>query len=174
MTADVVKAAALLFAAALAQVSIVSSIELGGGAADLVLVTLVCVALLRGSIFGAVAGFWTGLIVDTATLQTLGVTSLLLTIGGYWIGRYGETTARDRAHAPFLSVVVATVLYALGTLVLQFVLGEPAPAGVILVDALAPAILLNLVLTWPAYSVCRRVLRRAEALALPKEVRLLG
>ena len=63
--------------------------------------TLVAIALLRGSVFGAVAGFGAGLLVDTANLGTLGVTSLLLTIAGYWIGRYGETTARDRFHAPF-------------------------------------------------------------------------
>ena len=75
------------------------------------LVTLVSVALLRGTIFGAVAGFGAGLVVDTATLQTLGVSSLLLTIAGYWIGRYGETTGRDRTHAPFVSVAVVTILY---------------------------------------------------------------
>ena len=70
-----------------------------------------------------------GLLIDTANLDTLGFTSLLLTLAGFWTGRYGETTARDRFHAPFLSVAVITVLYALGTLALNFVLGEPAPAG---------------------------------------------
>ena len=96
---------------------------------SIVLVALLSIALLRGSVFGAVAGFGTGLLLDTATLGTLGVTSLLLTVGGFWIGRYGETTARDRFHAPFVSVAVVTVLYAFGQLVLQFVLGQPAPAG---------------------------------------------
>ena len=56
----------------------------------------------------------TGLLLDTATLGTLGFTSLLLTVAGFWIGRYGETTARDRFHAPYLSVAVVTVLYAYG------------------------------------------------------------
>ena len=60
--------------------------------------------------------------------RTLGVTSLLLTVGGFWIGRYGETTARDRFHAPFVSVAVVTVLYAFGQVLLEFMLGEPAPA----------------------------------------------
>ena len=71
-------------------------------------------ALLRGSVFGARRRLRAGLLLDTATLGTLGVTSLLLTLAGFWIGRYGETTARDRAHAPFLAVGVVTVLYALG------------------------------------------------------------
>ena len=92
------------------------------------LLTLVAIALLRGSIFGAVAGFFAGLLVDTANLGTLGVTSLLLTIAGYWIGRYGETTGRDRAHAPFVSVAVVTVLVQFGALILHFVLGDPVSA----------------------------------------------
>ena len=85
-----------------------------GGVPDLLLVTLVAVALLRGSIVGAAGGFFAGLLVDTATLGTLGLTSLVLTVAGYWIGRYGETTGRDRAHAPFLSVAVVTILYSFG------------------------------------------------------------
>ena len=89
-----------------------------------------------------------GLIVDTATLGTLGLTSLVLTLAGFWIGRYGETTGRDRAHAPFLSVAVVTVLYELGLLVVHFVLGESAPAGAV-VTSLVPAIVLNLILTAP-------------------------
>ena len=103
MTADVAKAAALLFVAAVIQVSLLSAIDVAGAVPDLLLVTLLCVALLRGSLFGATAGFAAGLLVDTAHLQTLGVTSLLYTVGAYWIGRYGETTGRDRGHAPYLS-----------------------------------------------------------------------
>ena len=66
------------------------------------------------------------------TSALLGFTSLLLTLAGFWIGRYGETTARDRFHAPFPSVAVVTVLYALGSIVLGFVLGESAPAAAVL------------------------------------------
>ena len=145
---DGVKAAALLFVAAVAQVSIFSQVHVFGAVPDVLLVTLVGVALLRGSVVGAVGGFFAGLIVDTATLGTLGLTSLVLTLVGYWIGRYGETTGRDRAHAPFLSVAVVTVLYQFGLLVVHFVLGENAPAGAV-VRSLVPAIVLNLILTAP-------------------------
>jgi rod shape-determining protein MreD len=137
------------------------------------LVSLVALALLRGSLVGAVGGFFAGLVVDTATLGTLGLTSLVLTLAGYWIGRYGETTGRDRAHAPFLSVAVVTVLYQLGLLVIHFVLGESAPAGAV-VRSLVPAIVLNLILTAPLYALWRRVLRVVERDELTAEVQLLG
>ena len=115
-------------------------------------------ALLRGSVLGACAGFFAGLVVDTATLETLGVSSLLLTLLGYWVGRYGETTGRDRTHAPFLSIAVVTFLYALGGLALRFVIGEPAPARHVLLDTLFQGIALNLILTLPVYAVVRRLL----------------
>jgi rod shape-determining protein MreD len=141
--------------------------------ASIVLVALLSIALLRGSIFGAIAGFGTGLMLDTATLGTLGVTSLLMTVGGFWIGRYGETTARDRFHAPYVSVAVVTVLYALGQLFLQFVLGEPAPAGVV-VHALPLGLLVNLLLTLPVYGLVRRLFPPQQLGDRVREVRLLG
>lgn len=171
MTVDVVKIAALTFVAAVLQTSILSSMNLGGATPDLLLVTLVAVALLRGAITGAVVGFAAGLIVDTATLARLGETSLLLTVAGYWIGRYGETTGRDRTHAPLLSVAVVTVLYGAGALFLHVVLGDPVDASD-LFGSLLPGILLNLLLTFPVYALVRRILGRPAW--SPQEVRLLG
>ena len=171
---DAVKAALLVFLAAVLQASVFSGVTVLGGIPDLLLVTLVAVALLRGSIVGAAAGFFGGLLIDTATLATLGFTSLLLTTAGYWIGRYGETTGRDRTHAPFLAVAVVTVLYAAGALALRFVLGEPAPARVVLVETLFQGIVLNLILTWPVYATCRRLLRPLPRPERREEVGALG
>lgn len=156
------KAAALIFFVTIVQVTIVASIGILGGSPDLVLVTLVAVALTQGSIFGAVSGFWAGLLLDVARLGTLGFTSLLLTLLGFWIGRYGETTGRDRAHAPLLSVAAATVLYAVGSLVMHFLLGEPAPARVVLIDELPGTMVLNLLLTFPVFALVRRLFATPE------------
>jgi rod shape-determining protein MreD len=169
---DGVKAALVLFVAALLQLAVLSQYS-AFRTASIVLVALLSVALLRGSIFGAIAGFGTGLVLDSATLGTLGVTSLLLTVFGFWIGRYGETTARDRFHAPFLSVAVVTVLFGVGQLLLQFVLGEPAPAG-LLVDGMPVALLVNLLLTLPVYALIRRLFPPLELGDRVREVRLLG
>jgi len=170
---DGVKAAVLLFVAAILQVSIFTQVHILRGEPDLLLVTLVAVALLRGSMLGAIGGFFAGLLVDTATLGNLGLTSLVLTLAGYWIGRYGETTGRDRAHAPFTSVAVITVLFAVGVLIVQFVLGERAPAGDVF-RGMLPAIALNLVLTAPVYALVRRLLRPLERADYATEVQLLG
>jgi rod shape-determining protein MreD len=156
------KAAVLLFFAVVVQVTIVGSIGILGGAPDLMLVTLVAVALLRGAVFGALAGFWTGLLLDVAMIQTLGFSSLLLTLAGFWTGRYSETTGRDRAHAPHLAVAAVTALYAVAALILHFMLGEPASARVALIDALPPEIVLNVLLAVPVFALCRRLFAPPE------------
>src|SRR5262245_7850664 len=165
------KAAALIFFVTIVQVTIVASIGILGGSPDLVLVTLVAVALTQGSIFGAVSGFWAGLLIDVARLGTLGFTSLLLTLAGFWIGRYGETTGRDRAHAPVVSVAVVTVLYALGTVVMRFLLREPASAKIALVDELPATIALNLLLTFPVFALVKWLFKPAQR---PPEVEFVG
>ena len=173
MSVDPLKAGLVLFGAVLVQVSMLSAYAPFGGSADVVLVTLLAIALLRGSVFGAAAGFGAGLLLDVAHLETLGFTSLLLTFAGFWIGRYGETTARDRFHAPYTSVAVVTVLFAFATLALRFVLGEPAP-GVVVVSSLPAALLLNLLLTLPVYALVRRVFPAQNVSDRVREVRLLG
>jgi len=169
---DGLKAAALLFVAAIFQVSIFSQARVLGGEPQVLLVTLVAVALLRGSLFGALGGFFGGLLVDTATLSKLGLTSLVLTLAGYWIGRYGETTGRDRTHAPFVSVAVVTLLYSIGALILHYMLGEPASASRVLLDALPFELMFNLILTLPVYALCRRLFRPPPTGL--EEVQLLG
>ena len=167
---DAAKAAALLFLAVVLQISIFSGVEIFGGRPDLLLVTLVLVALLRGTIFGAAAGFGAGLLYDMGTFGTLGFIALLYTLAGYWIGRYGETTGRDRSHAPILSVVVVSILFAIGALMLHFMLGENAPARAVLVESLVPSLLLNVLLAFPV----RRVLGPPAWAERATEVRLLG
>ncbi len=171
--ADVAKVVGAVFVAAVLQTSIVASLDTGGGAPDLLLVVLVMVALLRGSVVGAAAGFFGGLLVDTATLEALGVTSLLLTTAGYWIGRYGETTGRDRSHAPLVSVFVVTIAYAVGGYALHFLLGGHVSARAVLLEALPSTLLFNVLLAVPLYALCRRLLppRRAGRM---REVALLG
>jgi rod shape-determining protein MreD len=171
MPADAAKAAALLFFTVVVQLSIVANIEIFRGHPNLLLVTVVCVALLRGAIFGAVAGFSAGLLADTGVFGTLGFTALLLTLAGYWSGRYGETTGRDRSHAPLLSIAVITFIYQIAALILRYLLGEPAPASHIF-GAVVQTVLLNLILTIPVYALTRRLLRPREW--SPREVRLLG
>jgi rod shape-determining protein MreD len=166
--------AAIVFVAALLQVTLFSSLDILGGTADVLLLSLLALALLRGAVVGALAGFFGGILVDVMTLDTLGVTSLLYALAGYWVGRYGETTGRDRAHAPLLAVLVITLAIAVAGFGLHFLLGEEVSARRALYETLLPSLALNLLLGAPVYALCRAVLRRATPSERVTEVRLLG
>lgn len=167
-----VRIALIIFVVAILQVSGFSSVTIGGGGPDVLLVTLVSVALLRGATTGAVTGFFAGLIVDVATLGTLGLTSLLLTLVGYWAGRYGETTGRDRSHAAVLTTLAATVFVGIGGYALQSMLGEAISARVVLV-ALPAALVWNALLIYPVFGLTRRIVGAPERAERAREVELL-
>jgi rod shape-determining protein MreD len=154
---EAIKAGGLLTVAALVQISIAEWIEVGEGHPDVVLVTLIAVALLRGPVFGAVSGFWVGLVLDTASFGTFGLTSLLLTIAGYWTGRFGELTTRASAHPLLIAVALGTVGVALGSAVLHFMLGLTVPASYLFLGVLLPTLALNMLLAYPLYGLCARV-----------------
>ena len=121
------------------------------------LVLVVSIALLRGPLFGACAGFWAGLVLDVASFQTLGLTSLLLTLTGYWCGRFGDATTRSSAHPPLIAVALATIAVALGSSLLHFMLGSSVPASELFGRVLLPTLALNLLVAYPLYRLCRRL-----------------
>jgi rod shape-determining protein MreD len=157
VTGALLRGLAVVFVAALVQVVIVSSMLVRGGTPDLLLVVVVALGLLRGSMSGAVLGFVGGLVVDVVTLGTLGVSSLVLTLAGFWAGRYGETTGRDRPFAPLVAVGAITLLAGAFGYVLQYLLDEEVVARYALLTALAPAFVLNLLLALPVHRLVRKI-----------------
>lgn len=171
---DNVAVTVCVFLAAILQVTLVASINVAGGSADILLLSLLAIALLRGAVAGTVAGFFGGLLIDVITLDTLGVSALLYALAGYWTGRYGETTGRDRGHAPLLAVLVVTIAIAFAGLGLHALLGEDVSARRALFDALLPGLVLNLLLAGPVWALSRAVLRRPTTSDRVTEVQLLG
>jgi rod shape-determining protein MreD len=107
---------------------------------------------------GAVSGFWIGLLVDLALVQTLGVSSLVLLSVGYWAGRLREV--RDPAHGltPLLVGAAATAGFQVGFAIVQFLLGVDAPVSLLLLRDILITIAVNTLLALPVYALVRRVL----------------
>lgn len=167
-----IRVGVVVFVAAVFQVAVFSGWHLLEGFPDVLLVTVVCVALLRGAVVGALAGFAGGLLVDTATLGTLGVTSLLLAVAGHLAGRYGETTGRDRAFAPFVAVGLIAVLVGVGGYVVHFLLGDAVAARLALPPVL-PSALVDVLIAWPVYRICRVIVGGAPPEPALREVELV-
>ena len=145
--------------AVIVQIAAVSQISIFGVSADLAPLVVMSAGLLAGSIPGALMGFGMGLLVDSALVETLGVSSLVYILIGYGAGRLREL--RDPAHAltPVAVGAAATAIAALGFSVIQFLLGVDAPVSWLLVRDILVTIAVNTIIALPVYSVVRRVLR---------------
>ena len=154
----VARIAALGLLGGILQLTAVAQITVFGVPADLSPLLVSAVGLLLGSVPGALFGFGIGLFVDTALLQTLGISSLVLTAVGYGAGRLREL--RDPAHGlvPVAVGALGTAVYAVGFSVMQFLLGVNAPVSLLLIREILATIVLNAVLALPVFALVRRVL----------------
>jgi rod shape-determining protein MreD len=155
------------FLAVVIQVAAVSQISIFGVSADLSPLVVMSVGLLAGSMIGSIAGFGMGLLVDMMLVQTLGVTSLLYIVIGYWSGRLREL--RDPAHelVPLGVGAAATAVAGIGMAVIQFLLGVDAPVSLLLFQQILLTVLVNSLIALPVYALVRRALNPA----LPEDPR---
>jgi rod shape-determining protein MreD len=155
------------FFAILIQEAAVSQISIFGVSADLGPLVVMAVGLLCGSLAGAIFGFFTGMFVDTVLVQTLGVTSLLYIMIGYWSGRLLEL--RDPAHGlvPLAMGAAATAVAGLGMAVIQFLLGVDTPVSWLLLQQVLITVLVNTLIALPVYALIKRIITPA----LPEDPR---
>jgi rod shape-determining protein MreD len=150
--------AALALLGVVLQAATVSQLEVFGVPADITPLLVAAVGLLCGSVTGAAFGFAVGLLFDTAMLQTLGVSSLLMVSIGYGAGRLREL--RDPAHGlvPMAVGAAAAAVATFGFAVLQFLLGFDVPISVLLLRDILLGIVLGTLLALPVHAIVRRTL----------------
>ena len=149
----------LAFIAVVIQEAAISQITLFGVSADVMPLVVMSVGLLCGSMTGAVMGFSAGLLVDLVLVQTLGITSLLYLLIGYWSGRLREL--RDPSHGlvPVAGGAAATAVAQVGMAILQFLLGVDAPVSGLLVQQIFVTI--HTLISLPVYAIVRRMISGA-------------
>lgn len=158
-------AGTLVAVALVLQVSVLGRLQLPGAVPDLVLLTVVALALVYGCVGGALVGFSAGLLTDLAPPadHAAGRYALVLCVIGYVAGLVRPDTGRFRsAWGPMLTVVGAafasTLLYAgVGALV-----GDTAARHVGLTGLLFTAVLYDLLLAPFTVPFIMALARRAE------------
>ncbi|MFK0253462.1 rod shape-determining protein MreD [Streptomyces sp. NPDC090445] len=159
-------ASTLVLVALVVQVSVLGRLQLPGAVPDLVLLTVVALALVYGHVGGALIGFAAGLLADLAPPadHAAGRYALVLCVIGYAAGLVRPDSGRFRsAWGPLLTVVAAaigsTLLYAgVGALV-----GDTAARHVGLTGLLFTATLYDLLLAPFAVPFVMALARRAES-----------
>jgi rod shape-determining protein MreD len=148
----------LLAVALVTTLIVISRIPIIDGTADLSPLVVMTVGLLCGSVTAACFGFVLGLFVDMTLVQTLGLSSLLLTIVGYSMGRLREVRDPQAALTPMAAGAAATAISTIGMAVLEIMLGVNAPVSLDLLRQILLTILVNTLLAMPVYALVRRCL----------------
>jgi rod shape-determining protein MreD len=151
----------ILIVAVVLQVSFFSYLSILGAAPYVLPVVVVSLGLLGGGVVGAVCGFTAGLLLDSVLLQTLGVSSLVLLLVGYFAGRYREGIEITNAVVPALLAGGFTLLAAAGFAAIELMLGVDAPVSLLVVREIVVQALLAIVLGFGVYPLVRRLVRPA-------------
>ncbi|MEA2314184.1 MAG: hypothetical protein QOI03_876 [Solirubrobacteraceae bacterium] len=154
----ILRVALLAVAIVFFQIGVVSEVPLFGVNIDLSPLLVAFVGLLCGSLVGALSGFAVGLLVDLALVQTLGVTSLLFTLIGYWAGRLRELRDPQAALTPLLVGAGASAASLVGYSLIEFMLGVDAPVSLELLRQIVLGVVVNSVVALPVWALVRRVL----------------
>ena len=149
------------------QIGVVSEIPVFGVNADLSPLLVAFVGLMCGSTLGAATGFAVGLLVDLTLLQTLGLTSFVFTLIGYWCGRLRELRDPQAALTPLLVGGGASALSLIGYSLMEFLLGVDAPVSLELLRQIVLGIVVNTIVALPTWAIVRRALESA----LPEDPR---
>lgn len=152
----ILRLALLALVACLLQISAISQITVFGARADLVPLVVASAGLLCGSMSGALFGFGCGLFINTALVQTLGLSSLVYVVAGYGAGRLRELRDPQAAATPLVVGAVATTVVTIGYGLMQFLLGVDTPVSWLLLGEIALTIMVNTLVALPVYSVVRR------------------
>lgn len=140
------------------QIAAVSQITIFGAHADLVPLVVAACGLLLGAVPGAVMGFGCGLFVDSALIQTMGLSSLVYVIAGYSAGRLRELRDPQAAAVPAIVGAAATTSVVVGYTIMQFLLGVQIPITSQLLGQIVVTVLVNTLIAIPVYAVVRRFL----------------
>ncbi len=137
------------------QIGVVSEVPVFGVDADLSPLLVAFIGLLCGSTIGAFSGFAIGLLVDLLLLQTLGLSSLIFTLIGYWSGRLRELRDPQGALAPLLVGICAAAVSLIGYSVMEFMLGVNAPVSFELLRQIVVGVLVDGIIALPVYVIVR-------------------
>ena len=157
----VVRIALIALLGVLLQLSFFSQVELFHVSPDILPALVVCLALLGGSLTGAVAGFSIGFFVDCLLVEALGVSSLVLLGIGYVAGLYRERFEIHNSLVPALLCMGLTLAAELGFGAIQLLLGIDAPVSLLIVRDILLKSVYAFFLGWPIYLLVRRSLRPA-------------
>ena len=152
----------IVIAAIVLQVAVANRLPLPGAVTpDLVMLTVVALALFNGEVVGMVAGFGAGLLVDIVPPadHTLGMYALVYCLVGYACGLLSGEMDRSQS-LPFVAVAVGALVGNLLYAIVGMMLGDPRASWPIVSRMVPLAVLYNVLaspfVVWGVLKLSRR------------------
>jgi rod shape-determining protein MreD len=163
-----VTAAFVTVGALILQVAVFNRLPLPGQVTpDLVLLTVVALALLNGEMVGAVAGFCAGLAADIVPPadHTIGRYALVYCLVGYVSGLLSDSMDRSSV-VPFVAVAAGALFGTLLYAAVGMLLGDPRATGAVIARIVPVQVLYDVLASpfviWLVMRLTRRVERAKE------------
>lgn len=148
----------LLFVIGVAlQVLVVSRVSILGVTADLFLILTVVVAISRGSMEGALCGFFAGLFASVAFFQPLGMHSFIYVLAGYFVGMFVSRLGTVTPWAIFLLAGVTSFASQFLFGLFQYTMGPRADFLTVVAAAMIPQMVLDALITVPVFMLLVRL-----------------
>jgi rod shape-determining protein MreD len=148
----------LLFVVAVAlQVLIVSRIGILGVTADLFLILTVVIAIGRGSMEGALFGFFAGLFAGVAFFQPLGIHSFIYVLVGYFVGMFVGRLGTVTPWAVFLLAGISSFASQFVFGLFQYTMGPRGSFFTMVATQMIPQMVLDALVTVPVFMLLVRL-----------------
>ncbi len=151
----------------LLQIAFFGRVTFLGMQLDLVLLTLLMVALLSGPVAGAAFGFGVGLFVDLIVGQTPGISSLVYVLAGYAVGRLGMMRDPESRIVPLVVGIFGTLAVLLLYGLVELLLTQGVRVNVSMLWVILGTTVINAAFAVPVHNRTKRWLLPM----LPEEAR---
>ncbi|MCL2576201.1 MAG: rod shape-determining protein MreD [Defluviitaleaceae bacterium] len=142
------------------------SVAIWGIIPNTTLIIVVCYALLRGDLEGAIIGFCAGLLYDLMFGRIVGVSALLLMMTGFVAGKPFADFFKENYIAPVLLIAAASLSYEIAFYVINFLLQGRTDffryMGIVILPTTAYNLVLGIFIYRAIYGINNLITRREE------------
>lgn len=141
----------LVFVNFILQTTLLPYLSIGGVLPNTALIIVVSYALLRGSISGAMVGFFSGMLMDIFFGTSIGFYALLFLLAGLTIGRSQKEFYRENYLLPVIICSLTAMVYESIVFITGFVFQGETNILYFLLRLLIPEAVYTAVVTVPIY-----------------------
>lgn len=144
------------------QSTLLNGIAVNGVIPNTALVIVVCYALLRGDVEGAILGFFVGLLADVFYGGWVGLLALFTALTGYLCGKPFKNLFRENFFLPVALVAISVPIYGIAFYCMTLLLQGRREFDLYFMRIILPETVYTTIITIPIYLIIHSINKRLE------------